>query len=103
MVTRGRMRGMQARRVITYSVIVVLSTVLFSSSCFNYLFFSRVLLKQAGRGGTVQDRTARAATAMRDGTGGRRAGGGGRRREEGGLAGNMGTAEAEGRATKGCK
>ena len=33
---------------------------------------------------------------MRGRTGGRRAGGGGRRREEGGLAGNMGTAEAEG-------
>ena len=40
---------------------------------------------------------------MRDGTGGRRAGGGGRRREEGGLAGNMGTAEAEGQVTKGCE
>ena len=40
---------------------------------------------------------------MRGGTGGRRAGGGGRRREEGGLAGNMGTAEAEGQVTKGCE
>ena len=37
------------------------------------------------------------------GTGGRRTGRGGRRREEGGLAGNMGTAEAEGQVTKGRK
>ena len=37
---------------------------------------------------------------MRGGTRGRRAGGGGRRREEDGLAGNMGTAEAEGQVTK---
>ena len=52
---------------------------------------------------TGWDGTARAEAAMRDGTGGRRAGGGGRRREEGRLAGNMGTAEAEGQVTKGCE
>ena len=40
---------------------------------------------------------------MRDVKGGRRAEGGGRRREEGGLAGNMGTAEAEEQVTKGCE
>ena len=34
---------------------------------------------------------------------GGRAGGGGRRREECGLAGNMGTAEAEGQVSKGCE
>ena len=43
----------------------------------------------------------RAATAIRDGRGGRQAGGVGQTRQESGLAGNMGTAEAEGRATKG--
>ena len=49
------------------------------------------------------DGTGRDDAGMRDGTGDRRAGGGGRRREEGGLAGNMGTAEAEGQVTKGCE
>ena len=49
------------------------------------------------------DGTGWAATSIRDGTGGRRMGGGGRRREEGGLAGNMGTAEAEGQVKKGCE
>ena len=58
---------------------------------------------RVGLSGTGQDGTTWAATAMRDGTGGRRAGGGGRRREEGGLAGNMGAAEAEGQVTKGCE
>ena len=53
------------------------------------------------RDGAKLDGTGRVATTMRDGKGGRRAGGEGRRREEGGLAGNMGTAEAEGQVTKG--
>ena len=80
-------------------------------SYFPLFFFSRLLsfLSQttatgrAGPSGTGQDGTTRAATAMRDRTGGRRAGGGGERRLEGGLAENIGTAEAEGQATKGCE
>ena len=56
----------------------------------------------AGPSGTGQDGTMRAVTAMHGGTGGRRAREGGRRWEEGGLAGNMGTTEAEGQVTKGC-
>ena len=70
MITRDRRGDRQAQWVSLYSVIVILSTVLFSSSPFCYLFF-----------------LSPAATAMRDGTGGRRAGGGGRKREEGGGAG----------------
>ena len=53
-------------------------------------------------GGTRRDDAGGDSNAGRDG-GQAGEGGGGRRREEGGLAGNMGTAEAEGQVSKGCE
>ena len=102
MVTRDRARGTQARRLCILSLLFFLLSS-FLLLTFIVSFSVYILLKQAGRDGAGQDRMIQAATALRDGMGDRRAGGGGRRRQEGGLARNRGTAEAEGRGTKGCE
>ena len=87
----GRDRARQVRLLSSVTVFFLLSSFLLLA--FTISFIANYSNR---RGGTEWDETRQAATAMRDGTGCRRAGGGGRRRKEGGLAGNMGAAEAEG-------
>ena len=98
--TRGDRQARQVRLLLLLfffllsSFLLLTFTISFVANCSNR------------RGGAEWDRAGRDnaggdSNAGRDGTGGRRAEGGDRRREEGGLAGNLGTAEAEGQVTKG--
>ena len=96
----GRGRARQVRLLPSVAVFFLLSSFLLLAVIISFVTNYSNIWGEAKWDGTGRED---AGTAMRDGKGGRRVGGGGRKREEGGLAGNMGTAEAEGQVTKGCE